>query len=191
MSAGATPTTLLTTEELLAMPDDGFERDLIRGELREKPVTRRGRRHSRSMVRIGHLLECWWERLPEPRGEVVVGEAGFRLWRNPDTTVGIDVAYVSAEVASRTPESVWLYDGPPVLAVEILSPSDKQEEIDEKVEVYLESGVKVVWIVNPRQKTILVYRAGKRPELFNDEQELTGDPELPGFKVAVAEIFRF
>src|SRR5690349_20342695 len=101
MSAGAPTITIpLTTEDLLALPENGTDRELIRGELREKPVTRRNRRHSRTMVRIGYLLERWLQRQPEPRGEVVCGEAGFRLLRNPDTTVGIDVAYVSAEVAS-------------------------------------------------------------------------------------------
>ena len=58
------------------------------------------------------------------------------------------MAYVSAEVAAREPDAAY-FEGPPVLAVEILSPSDTQEDIDEKVELYLETGVAIVWVVNP------------------------------------------
>ena len=82
---------LLTTEQLLAMPDDGKERWLIHGELREKVMTRRNRGHSRLEAVIAKLLGVWNDQQPPPRGEVLVGEAGVRLRRNPDTTVGIDV----------------------------------------------------------------------------------------------------
>jgi len=119
---------------------------------------------------------------------IVSGEAGFRLRRDPDSTVGIDVAYVSAEVAARELDAAY-FEGPPVLAVEILSPSDKQEEIDEKVELYLETGVAIVWVVNPRLKTICVYRPGADPELFSQRHDLTAEPHLPGFRVKVASLF--
>src|SRR5215217_3565139 len=93
------PPSLMTTEEMLALPQNGVERELVAGHLRERPVTRRNHGHSRATIRVGSLLERWLEQQPEPRGEVVGGEAGFRLRRNPDTSVGIDIAYVSAEVA--------------------------------------------------------------------------------------------
>ena len=179
---------LVTTQDLLALPEDGVDRELIRGELRERPMTRRNRRHSRIEIRIGTVLENWLGDQPEPRGEVVSGEAGFRLCRDPDTTVGIDVAYVSAEVAAREPEAAY-FEGPPVLAVEILSPTDTQEMIDEKVAVYLETGVAIVWIVQARFRTVTVYRPDAAPVLFNETQELTAEPHLPGFRVAVARLF--
>jgi Uma2 family endonuclease len=70
----------------------------------------------------------------------------------------------------------------------ILSPSDKQEEIDEKVALYLETGVAVVWVVNARFKTICVYRPGADPEMFSARHELAAEPHLPGFRVAVARL---
>ena len=139
----------MTTEEMLSLPEDGFDRELIRGELREEPMTPRNRYHSRAETRIAYLLETWLEAQPEPRGQIVSGESAFRLRRAPDSTVGIDVAYVSAEVALVNPEFVF-FEGPPVLAVEILPPSDVQEKIDEKIALYLETGVALVWVVNPR-----------------------------------------
>jgi len=182
-------THLMTTEELLAMPDDGVDRELIRGELREKPMTRRNRIHARTESRVSHFLNLWLDRQPEPRGEVLSGEAGCILRRDPDTTVGIDVAYASAETIARQSDETTMLDGAPVLAVEVLSPSDKQEEIDEKVEEYLAAGVALVWVVNPRFRTVTVFRADAEPELFNVRQELSADPHLPGFRVAVKDIF--
>jgi Uma2 family endonuclease len=186
--ATAAPTTPMTIEAFLALPDDGMRRELIRGELRESEMTRRNRSHSRSESRVAKILGNWFDTQPEPRGLVVSGEAGFILGRDPDIGVGIDVAYVSAEVAAREPEAAY-FEGPPVLAVEILSPSDVQQEIDEKILLYLETGVALVWILNPRFKTVTVYRPDGPPVQFNETQELTAEPHLPGFRVSVAELF--
>ncbi|MBX6312792.1 MAG: Uma2 family endonuclease [Isosphaeraceae bacterium] len=91
-----------------------------------------------------HLLKLWLDTQPEPRGEVLSGEAGFRLRGTKDSPVGIDVAYASSpELVTATGAEERIYDGPPVLAVEILSPSDTQEEVVEKVDLYLEAGVVV------------------------------------------------
>jgi Uma2 family endonuclease len=174
----------MTTEEMLALPENGVDRELIRGQLREKPMTVRNRRHSRTEICIGTELENWRKSRPVPSGQVVGGEAGFRLSRDPDTTVGIDVAYVSAEVAAIEPDAAY-FEGPPVLAVEILSPSDTQRDIDEKVELFLEAGVAIVWVVNPRLRTITVYRPGAAPVLFSGTQEVTAEPHLPGFRIPV------
>jgi Uma2 family endonuclease len=125
---------------------------------------------------------------PEPRGRTSCGEAGFRLRRDPDTLVGIDVAYTSAEIRARTAGQPTFYDGPPVLAVEVLSPSDRHEDIVEKVGDYLGAGC-VVWVVDPDFRTVDVHRPGQEREAFNVRQELSGEPYLPGFRVPVARIF--
>ena len=114
-------------------------------------MTTGNRFHSRVMVRIAHVLEGWLERQPEPRGEILCGEAGVRLKRDPDTTVGIDVVYVAADVATAQTDDTTIVDGVPVLVVEILSPYDTQDEIHEKIDAYLGAGVPLVWIVEPRR----------------------------------------
>ncbi len=185
------PARLMTTEEFLALPDDGKERWLIRGELheRERPMTVRNRRHSRIMARVTRFLDVWRDSQPEPRGEVLCGEAGCRLRGTPDSVVGIDVAYISAEVAAQRVDETTLIDGVPILAVEILSPNDTQEDINEKIDEYLDAGVALVWVFDPHRRTVTVHRPGEEPELVNVRQELTGEPHLPGFRVAVAELF--
>jgi Uma2 family endonuclease len=179
---------LMTTEELLALPEDGMERWLIDGQLRERPMTRRNRWHSRIMVRVGKFLDNWLDQQPEPRGSVLFGEAGCRLRRDPETTLGIDVVYIPPEVAAHESDETTMIDGVPVLVVEILSPNDTQEQIDERIDAYRSAGVALIWIIDPHDRTVLIYRPGAEPELVNIRQELTAEPHLPGFRVPVAQL---
>jgi Uma2 family endonuclease len=192
MAATVTPA-LMTVEELLALPDEeGVERYLIRGQLRERrdfDVTVRNRWHTAIEALIAHLLLMWLEQQPEPRGSVHAGEVGCLIRRNPDTVVGIDVVYVSAEVAARQSDDTTLIDGLPTLAVEILSPSTTIAQIGEKIDEYLAAGLPLVWVVDPYRRTVVVYRPDTPPEMFNVTHELSGEPHLPGFRVPVARIF--
>ena len=103
-------------------------------------MTRRNRFHSRTMTRVARFLDEWLDRQPPPRGEVLTGEAGVVLRRDPDSTVGIDVTYVGPEVMTRQTEDSTMIVGVPVLAVEILSPNDTVEDIREKVTEFLRAG---------------------------------------------------
>jgi Uma2 family endonuclease len=200
MMAVAEATFLMTTEELLALPEDGVQRWLIRGKLREKPLpirerlgekpmTIRNRWHSRIMARVAKTLDNWRDQQPEPRGSVLCGEVGVLLRRDPDTTVVVDVIYVSAELAAAESEETTLVDGDPVLVVEILSPNDVNEQVHEKVDDYLAAGVRLVWVIDPHDRTVVIYRPDHEPELVNVHHELSGEPHLPGFRVPVAELF--
>ncbi len=179
---------ILTFEEFLALPEDGISRELIRGELRERGSIIHNRFHAELEATIVMHLGNWLDQQPRPRGEIVSGEAGFRLRGPRDSAVGIDVAYVSAEHCAATPSDQPLFEGPPVLAVEILSPSDTHEDVVEKVGLYLEAGV-VVWVADPDFQRVSVHRPGHPPETFNIRQELSGEPYLPGFRVPVADLF--
>jgi Uma2 family endonuclease len=179
----------MTTDELLALPDDGMRRWLIDGELREWPMTIRNRFHSRVLIRVGQVLANWLDQQPLPRGQVLGGEAGVRLMRDPDTTVGVDVVYVSPEVIVHQTGESTLIDGVPTLAVEILSPKDTVENIHDKLALYRRAGVPLVWVIDPYDQTVTVHRASARPVLFNVDQELSGDPHLPGLRVPVSRLF--
>jgi Uma2 family endonuclease len=183
------PRPLMTTQDLLALPDDGIERELSHGLLKEREMTRRNRRHTRAGTRIGKLLDNWLDAQSKPRGQVLTGEAGFQLTHDPDTTVGIDVAYISAELSQATPEDAFIIDGVPVLAVEILSPTDQQQHVLGKVRDFLDAGVPLVWLVETVFKTITVFRPHSHPQMFNLDHELTADPHLPGLRIAVSQVF--
>ncbi len=182
---------LMTTEELLALPENGMDRWLIRGRLREKPKTFHNRKHSRTMALVGTFLSKWLDQQPEPRGDVFGGEAGVTLRRIPDSTLGVDVVYVSQGVwISRQSEAFPLIDGVPVLAIEILSPNDVVEDVNDKIDEYLSAGVALVWVIDPHHRTVEIFRQGEEPKLVNVREELSGEPELPGFRVRVEQLFQ-
>jgi Uma2 family endonuclease len=185
----AAPPKIMTTEEMLALPENGVERWLVRGQLREKPMTVRNGAHSRIMVRLSCFLVKWLVQQPKPRGSVYCGEVGVRLQRDPDKTVGVDVTYVSADTVARQTDATTLIEGAPVLAVEILSPNHTQEEINEKIDDYLSAGVPVVWIIDPHHRTVKIFQPAEEPALVNIRQELSGEPHLPCFHVAVGQLF--
>jgi len=185
----STATPLMTAEEMLALPDNGMERDLIEGHLRERPVTIRGWRHAEATIACGCLLRNWLKQQPPPRGKVIGGDAGIRLTSDPDTTVGIDVAYIPSNLIPSASQGTLLINGVPILAAEVLSPSDTHEAITEKIELYLRVGIRQVWIIDPDLRTVTVHRPEAEPTFFSAKQELSGGPELPGFRMQVAELF--
>ena len=189
-AADATATRLMTADEFMALPDNGKERWLVDGQVFtiEDSMTARNRIHSELLLIIGGHLRAWLLQQPLPRGKFHGGDAGFRLQNDPDILVGIDIAYASPELIASTPPKQAYYNGSPTLAVEIISPSDKHENIVAKVESYLAAG-SVVWMVDPDFQTIMVYQLDQKPKLYSDEDEIVADPYLPGFRVAVANLF--
>ncbi|MCI0361412.1 MAG: Uma2 family endonuclease [Planctomycetaceae bacterium] len=182
----------MTAEEFLALPDDGVERWLIRGELRENAesdMNRRNPDHSRTMFNVSRIIGSWLAKQTGARGTAYTGDVSFKLRRDSVSLVGIDVAYVSPELRATTPKGSKVVDGVPILAVEILSPSDTHSDVTEKVQEYLDVGVALVWVIDPDFETVGVYRPDAEPAFFNKQQELTGEPHLPGFRARVADLF--
>ncbi len=186
----ATLAKTMTIEEFLALPDDGVDRELINGVLREKGMTVRNRHHSLTMMRLGRFLGNWIDLLPGHPVEVLGGEAGVIVDRTRGTTVGVDVAVVNWDLIDQSDTSTTMCDCIPTVAIEILSPSDTQGDIHEKIRLYLDHGVAAVWIVDPDDWSIRIYRRGQSLAFFNSEQTLVCEPELPGFSVRVSELFR-
>jgi Uma2 family endonuclease len=180
---------LMTTEEMLALPDDGKRRWLIDGQLRECPMTVRNRFHSRVMARVAQHLNNWLDSRPEPRGQVVCGEAGIILARDPDVTMGVDAAYISPEVAAAQPAATMLVVGVPVLVVEILSPSDTLEGLSERRAAYRRARVPLAWFIDVDQQMVSVYRDGARPAFLDGDAELSGEPHMPGLRIPVHSLF--
>lgn len=180
---------LMTLAEFLELPDRGKERMLIRGVLWERKMTVRNPWHSSLVARIAALLVIWLRQQSKVTGDVVSGDAGFRLTKNPDSFVGIDVAFVAKDMPLYRQGKKVVFDGPPILAVEVLSPSDQQADIDAKIDEYLAANVPLIWIVNPHRQLITAYRTGSEPQVYSGTTTITADPYLPGFAFAVAELF--
>jgi Uma2 family endonuclease len=197
MAVLSAPPKLMTIEEFLDLPDDGVERFLLDGKLYEMGdpddevrMTVRNPEHSTTESRIAHILWRWLDTRREPRGKIVSGEAGFILNGKSKSTVGIDVAFVSPGMKTKTLKRRTLFFGPPILAVEILSPSDVSEKIRMKIATYLRHGVKVVWVVDQAFQTVTVHTKGEKIRFFQPGDAITGDPHLPDFTCPVADFFR-
>ena len=77
----------------------------------------------------------------------------------------------------------------PDLAAEVVSPNDTYEEVDEKIEEYLRTGVRLVWVISPHNHTIRVYRANGSSHSLRENDELDGEDVLPGFRCPVRDLF--
>ena len=78
----------------------------------------------------------------------------------------------------------------PDLAVEVLSPNDLIYDVDEKIREYLDAGVKLIWIINPEQQTVTVYRADGSAARLTETDTLDGQQVVPGFSCLVGEFFQ-
>jgi Uma2 family endonuclease len=190
--ASAVETRPMTAEEFLDLeasaPDD-VSLELIRGEIRERLKTTRGPRHSTSIARTSQVLANWLDGQPDRDGEVAAGEVRCRIVADPETIVGLDVAYFEGIEFVQLPDGAKFYDGPPVVAVEALSPSDTHEDVSGRIRNLLAAGVCQVWVADPEFRTVTVYRADAEPRLYAAGEMMTGGPELPGFECLVARLF--
>ncbi|MGQ9626393.1 MAG: Uma2 family endonuclease [Anaerolineae bacterium] len=176
---------LMTGEELLHLPDDGYRYELVKGELIKMAPP--GAWHGVLAVRLGISLGQYVQE--SKLGEVAV-EAGYYLARDPDTVRGPDISFVSREriLPEGVPKGFWPFA--PDLAVEIVSPSDTAEEVMTRVSDYLRAGTRLVWVVQPATKTVTEYRSFSQVRVLTEEDTLEGGEVLPGFACPVAEIFR-
>ncbi|MEP7199783.1 MAG: Uma2 family endonuclease [Chloroflexota bacterium] len=179
------PARLVTAAELERMPQPDAHVELVKGEIITMPPT--GHEHGKIHLRLGALLHNF-VRLRK-LGETYGAETGFTLTRNPDTVRAPDVAFVTAERVARQQRREGYFDGAPDLAVEVVSPNDTAEEVEDKVIDYLQAGTRLVWVVRPRAHTITVYRSLDHVRVLTMKDTLDGDDVLPGFAVAVKEIF--
>ena len=81
------------------------------------------------------------------------------------------------------------FEGPPDLAVEVVSFNDLASEVSEKVEQWLAAGTTSVWVVDPRTRTIDAYRQGREVIRYREDDELRDEPTLPGFAMKVSDLF--
>jgi Uma2 family endonuclease len=79
--------------------------------------------------------------------------------------------------------------GGPDLAIEILSPGQNARLFAEKIQFYLRHGIRLVWVVDPIDRVITVYRPEADARQLLPEDVLDGEDVLPRFAVAVADIF--
>jgi Uma2 family endonuclease len=183
----STTSGLMTVDELWRLPNDGTRRELVRGELRTMAPA--GYEHGKIEIKLALRLAEHVEKLK--LGDVVGADTGFILARNPDVVRAPDAAFVSQARLEQTRAPKQFFPGPPDLAIEVVSPSDTLYEIDEKVDDYLAAGTRLVWVVNPRRRTVTVHRHGGQEVVLRETDQLTGEDVVPGFACPVSQLFNF
>lgn len=143
-------------------------------------------RHGAVAMKIGRsLLNYLADR---ELGEVFDSSTGFVVARDPDTVRAPDVSFVSAERLKGQDLDAFL-EGAPDLAVEVLSPGNTAAEMRDKMAEYFAAGCRVVWIVDPLQRSVVIHRPDTGPVILAEDDMLTEAGLLPGFSVIVREVF--
>jgi len=174
----------ITGEELLEMGDIG-PCELIEGRIvAMRPA---GDLHGGYESNFDEYLKAYVR--SRKLGKVRVGEVGIYIRRNPDTVRGADVVFISNERYAQRQSQTGFLDVAPDLVVEIMSPADRWQEVNEKLRDYFSIGVRLIWVGNPAEPAVYAYRSLTDVRRFGPEDTLTGDDVLPGFSVPVARLF--
>lgn len=177
-----TATKRLTAQEFWLLPETEGKRELVGGEVKtEMP----GGLHGDIALGIGTQLRQWAK--AGNHGYTGV-EAGYLLAQNPDFVRLPDVSFVSANRIPETgiPEAFWTIA--PDLAIEVVSPSEKADDIQEKVFDYLLAGTVMVWVVYPRTQQVVVHTPDGIARTLKGQDRLEFEV-LPGFTCTVHELF--
>jgi Uma2 family endonuclease len=174
---------LITGEELYARGDIGPS-ELVAGRIVSHMPT--GHPHGFIEGLIAFFLMLF--NREHQFGRVLIGETGIYTRRNPDTVRAADVAFISHARLEQVQSNSFL-DVAPELVVGIMSPGNSWSEVQAKLAEYFAIGVKLVWVVDPQLEQVHVYRALEQVTLLKKQDTLTGEDVLPGFTLALTEIF--
>lgn len=175
-----------TDEAFIALPDDGHHYEVVNGELID--VGNSGALHGYVCSLLLAALMSYI--LPKKLGVILDSSTAFKMKngnkRSPDISF-----FAKERLQGLTELPSGFLEGAPDLAVEVLSPGNTVEEIDEKIAEYFENGARLVWVISPTQHYILVYRSTQEPDrLLKSADSLDGEDVIPGFTLPVADLFQ-
>jgi len=176
----------VTAEEfaLLPEPTDGTRLELTRGEV--IPVQRPNWEHGEIAGNVGAAINGYLR--TNPRGRVATN-SGVITDRGPDTVRGPDVSFISQERMPLGERMNRFADQTPDLCVEIISPSNTRRAMEEKIKEYFFTGAKVVWVIDPDERSVTVFTEPLEGKLLKGDKLLDGGAVLPGFACKVSDLF--
>jgi Uma2 family endonuclease len=150
-------------------------------------MTPTGTAHMIVAAWLTHLLTAYAD--ARDLGVVTASEGGFVLSHDPAIVRAPDVGFI-AKTRLTTPTSERFFDGAPDFAVEVVSPGDTATDIHDKVMEFLHAGTRLIWVVYPRSKTVMVYTPDAEAHIFDANGQLDGGEVLPGFTLPVRDVFK-
>ena len=176
---------LWTVGDLFALPDDGYVYELSRGRLiRTAPASWLPGVVS---AHINELVNAYVRE--HGLGFCADAQTGYQLSDAPDSVRAPDLGFVRAERVSRDNLPTRFFPGPPDLAVEVKSPTDRMADVLQKIGEYLDAGVRLVWFFNPERRSAIVFRPDGSVTLLQADDELDGEDVLPGFRLPLTQIW--
>lgn len=164
--------------------NDGRRLELDEGEVVEMPSPGEA-----------HALVCWLVIkvmteyvVRRGAGHLLTNDCGLVVRRKPDTVRGPDVM-VSLDNLRLDQARRGHSERVPALIIEVVSPSDREKDINRRVRQYLDGGVPLVWVVYPQTRLVNVCRPNEFPKTLDETDELTGNGVLPDFSCSVRDLF--
>jgi Uma2 family endonuclease len=179
------PTRRYTVDDLDQFPNDGKLRELVDGQIVEWDMP--SRKHSVLEAELAAIMRNF---VRERRlGTVGSGESMVRILGSEHDARGSDIEFCRRGRANWDEADLPAAFTVPDLVVEIISPSDRADLVLDKVHDWLRAGVRLLWYINPKTGTTIVYQ-DDRITYVTAEETLDGGDVLPGFQVRLADVLR-
>jgi len=175
----------MTAERLAALPEDGSRCELVEGELRM--MSPAGNEHGRVTARLTWRVAQFVEE--QKLGTIFAAETGFLLATNPDTVRAPDLAFVTRQRMDEVGPVAGFWPGAPDLVAEVVSSGDSFTQVEAKAKAWLDAGTSIVWIIDPRQEHVTVYKSSDEITVLDQAVTLDAPHRLPGWSVCVADLF--
>jgi Uma2 family endonuclease len=173
----------VTIDDMYHMPKDGQKYELVDGEVVVSPASVL---HGEIALKIAHIIATFLD--DHPIGKVYGDNVGLVFstgnLRSPD------VFFVRMEKLPNGKSPVTFGEFIPDLAVEVLSPGNRHRYVANKIGEYLECGVPLVWVVDPRAQTVTAFRSLSNIQQFTANDTISAEPVLPGFTCIVSRFFK-
>ena len=174
----------MTLEEFLALPEEKPYLEFVNGEVQAKPMPNIN--HGLTVAQLVLLLGTY---LRESREGRVVTEVRYATMTAVDQRVFLpDINVIPAAELPGMPRT-----GPvrthPAFAIEVLSPEHRPGRIADRVQFYMRNGTRLLWIVDPEDESITVFRQDTDSHTYVPGDIIDAVPVLSAFALDVAALF--
>lgn len=170
---------LMTAEDYSALPDLGYPSELVKGRIVKMNVPQS--RHGQVCARASRILGNHADE--RELGHVLSNDSGVITQRDPDTVRGADVSFYSYEHVPKGPIEPGYLNVAPQVMIEVLSPDDRWPKVWTKTGEYLEAGVSVVCVLDPKAGSARLHRPNGDIEILDGDDTL----RLPELSESFAE----